>query len=209
MTDLALSITPPPGRGWIRLPVEPPKRKFFGSARGIEKPLTDWAAAQAREAFGPDADRETVVAYATLLTRLSISARERGEKMAFVWFPEPGGLPVAQISVSAFGPSDETATLDSLEEKLSWRDSQTGQLEVERMELAAGQAVRVRRVQATGDSTADDSADPSEVAVSIAYGFLPPQLDSALVFRMFWTLDDDEPVLTEIADSTAKTLRVA
>lgn len=204
MTDLALSITPPRGPGWVQLLVEPPARKLFGSKRGLEKPLTDWAAAQARATFGPDSAPGAVSAYTDMLTRLARSGRERGEKLAFAWFPEPGGLPVAQVSVSTLGSAGEPPTLDALEEKFGWRDSQTGPLEIERMDLPGGPAVRVRREQATGDG-GDASSD---VAVSVTYAFLPPQLNSALVFTMFWTLSDDEPLFNEIADSTAKTLRV-
>lgn len=204
MTGLALSITPPPGPGWVRLLVEPPKRRFFGSKNSLEKPLTDWAAAQARAAFGPGSAPGSVSAYTDMLTRLARGGRERGEKLAFAWFPEPGGLPVAQITVSALGSADEAVTLDALAEQFGWRDSQTRSLEVERADLPAGPAVRVRREQATPDG--GDGA--SDVAASVTYAFLPPQLNSALVFTMFWTLSDDQPALTEIADSTARTLRV-
>lgn len=204
MTDLALSITLPRGQGWVQLLVEPPKRKLLGSKRGLEKPLTDWAAAQARATFGPDSAPDAVSAYTDMLTRLARSGRERGEKLAFVWFPEPGGLPVAQISVSTLSSAGEPPTLDALKEKFGWRDSQTGPLEVERMDLPSGPAVRVRREQATGDG-GDGSPD---VVVSVTYAVLPPQLKSALVYRMFWPLSEDEPVFNEIADSAAKTLRV-
>jgi hypothetical protein len=34
-------------------------------------------------------------------------------------------------------------------------------------------------------------------------------MNSALVLTMFWARSDDEPLLTEIADTIASTLRVA
>ncbi len=203
MTGLALRITPPPGPGWVQLLVEPPKRRF-GSKRGLEKPVADWAATQARAILGPDSAPCAVSACTDMLTRLARSSRERGDKLAFAWFPEPGGSPVAQISVYALGSAQELPTLDALEEKFGWRDSQTRSLEVERMDLPGGPAVRIRREQAIGDG-GDGSSD---VVVSVTYAILAPQLNSALVFTMFWTLSDDEPTFSEIADSTAKTLRV-
>lgn len=198
MTDPQLSITAPRGPGWVRLPVEPPKRRLFGSRRGMEKPVTDWAAAQAREALGED---PAARAYAEMLARLARSGRERGEKLAFAWFPKPGGLPAAQLSVSTFGASGEQPTLDALEEEFGWRDEHTRTLESERADLPAGPAVRVRREQSAGD-------DSPDVAVSITYAILPPEMKDALVFTMFWLLADDDPDLVFIADSAAMSLRV-
>jgi hypothetical protein len=187
--------------------VEPPKRKFFGSQHGIEKPLTDWAATQAREVFGPDAAPSLSSAYAELLTRFSRGGRERGEKLAFVWFAEPGGLPVIRMSVSEFRPVSGTPTMDILGEEIGSRDDQTRSVEAEPADLPAGPAVRVRREQSVNDSAAEDN-DPANIIVSITYGLLPPQLKTALIFTTFWTLDDDQPVFSEIADSTARSLRV-
>lgn len=201
MTDLALSITTPQEPGWLQLPVNLPKRKLFGSKRGLEKPLTDWADAQARDALGPDAAPEVVSAYTELLTSLARSSRERGDRMAFVWFPEPGGLPAAQISVSTFGSPHGSLTLDFLEEKFAWKDGQTGPLEAERTELPSGPAVRVRREQVSGDGEDD-------VAVSVTYAVLPAAMKEALVFTMFWDRSDDAPGLIETADGAAYSLRV-
>lgn len=203
MTDPTLSITTPQEPGWLQLPARPAKRKLFGSKRGLEKPLTDWADAQARDALGPDAAPEVVSAYAELLASLGRSSQERGDRMAFVWFREPGGLPAAQMSVSTFGSSHEPPTMDFLEEKFAWKDGQTGPLEVERTELPSGPAVRVRREQAS-----DDSADRGDVAVSVTYAILPPSMEEALVFTMFWDHSDNDPSLTETADGTAYSLRV-
>lgn len=204
MTGLALSITPPPGPGWVQLPVEQPRRgglgKIFGAGSGKDKALTDWATARAREALGPDAAPAAIAAHTETLTRLTLGCRERGEKLAFAWFPEPGAAPAAQISVSRFGHSGEQPTLDLLEEKFAWRDGQTGPLEVDRTDLPGGPAVRVRREQATGD-------DPSDVVVSVTYAFVPPRTTNAIIFTMYWALSDDDSVFTEIADTTAKTLR--
>jgi hypothetical protein len=197
VTEPTLSIATPPGPGWVQLLVEPPKRKLFGSKRGIEKPLTDWAAAKAREILGPDATPDAASAYAELLTRLSRGGRERGEQLAFAWFPEPGGSPVARMSVSKFRPESGTPTLDTLQAKVGWRDDQTRSLEVQATDLPAGPAIRARREEAVG-----------EVIVSITYGFLPPRLETALIFTMFWNLSDDRPMFTEIADSSAKSLRI-
>lgn len=198
MTDPQISITSPRAPGWIRLPVEAPRRKLFGSRRGMEKPVTDWAAGQAREALGED---PAAAAYAELLARLARGGRERGEKLAFAWFPKPGGLPAAQLSVSTFGASREPLTLDVLEEEFGWRDDQTRTLESDRTDLPAGPAVRVRREQSAGD-------DSPDVAVSITYAILPPEMENALVFTMFWLLADDDPDLVFIADSAAMSLRV-
>lgn len=207
MTDPSLSIATPPGPGWVQLMVESPKRRLFGSQRGIEKPLTDWAAARARETLGPDAAADLSSAYAELLTRLSRGGRERGEKLAFVWFAEPDGPPVTRMSVSEFRPASGTPTMDILREEVGSRDDQTRSLVVEPVDLPAGPAVRVRREQSVGDGAAEAN-DPSNIVASITYGLLPPQLKTALVFTMFWTLDDDQPVFTTIADSSAKSLRI-
>lgn len=197
----AISITPPPGPGWVRLPVEKPRRGLAGRILGAGKnsTLNQWAAAQAREALGLDSDPDVLATYAQTLTRLTLGCRERGEMIGFVWFPEPGAAPFAQISISAYGR--QPLTLDDLEEQFGWRDGQTGPLEVARTDLPCGPAIRVRREQATGDG-------PSDVVVSVTYAVLPPRTKSALVFTMYWARPDDDPVLTEIADSTAMSLRV-
>jgi len=200
VTDPTLSITTPQEPGWLKLPARPAKRKLFGSKRGLEKPLTDWADAHARDALGPDAAAEVVSAYAGLLASLARSSQERGDRLAFAWFSEPGGLPAAQMSVSTFGSSQEPPALDSLEEKFAWKDGQTGPLEVERTELPSGPAVRVRREQA-GD-------DGDDATVSVTYAVLPPSMKEALVFTMLWDRSDDAPSLTETADATACSLRV-
>jgi hypothetical protein len=188
--------------------VERPKRKF-GSKRGLEKPLTDWAAAQAREALGTDPAAE---AYAKMLARLAKSARERGERLAFSWFPKPGGLPAAQLSVATFSGSGGELTLDKLEEEFGWRDDQTRTLEIGQAGLPAGEAIRVRREQADGDgaSSEDETAGSGspDVAVSVTYAILAPELDDALVYTMFWLLADDDPALADLADMTAWSLRV-
>lgn len=200
MTDPTLSITTPQEPGWLKLPARPVKRKLFGSKRGLEKPLTDWADAHARDALGPDAAAEMVSAYAELLASLARSSQERGDRLAFAWFTEPGGLPAAQMSVSTFGSVQKPPTMDSLEDKFAWKDGRTGPLEVERTELPSGPAVRVRREQ--GNDDGDNGT------VSVTYAVLPPSMKEALVFTMLWDLSDDVPSLTETADRTAYSLRV-
>jgi hypothetical protein len=37
----------------------------------------------------------------------------------------------------------------------------------------------------------------------------PPEIKNAIVYTMYWSLADDDPQLTEIADSLATTLRIA
>lgn len=222
MNDVALSITRPPGRGWVQLPVQTPKRgglarKILGASK--DSALHEWAATQARETLGSHSDPDVVAAHAQTLTNLTLGCRERGETMAFVWFPEPGAGPLAQMSVSTYGRSggQPKLALDQLEEEFGWRDGQTGRLESARIDLPGGPAVRVRREQAIGDSVIGDSvigdaagrAGPSDVVVSITYALLPPGMNDALIFTMYWSLPDDEPLLTEIADSTAGSLRFA
>jgi hypothetical protein len=214
VTDLALSLTPPPGPGWVQLPVEHPKRsgiaaKLLGAGSGKDKALADWAQKQARVALGPDPVAEDAAAYTQTLTSLTLSGRGRGEKIAYVWFPEPGAAPIAQLSVSEYGRSGGQAnlTLNMLEEELAWRDEQTVALETVETNLPGGPAVRVRREQAIGDQAAGDG--PADAIVSVTYAFRPPQIKSALVLTMFWSRSDDEPLFTEIADTLANTLRVA
>jgi hypothetical protein len=50
---------------------------------------------------------------------------------------------------------------------------------------------------------------PADTVLSVTYACLPPETRDAVMYTMYWTLPDDEPRLTEVADSLAATLRIA
>jgi hypothetical protein len=139
-----------------------------------------------------------------VLTELAAGCRERGVKLACVWIPDEVRAPVAHVAVSTIHTSHQhtVLTLDMLEGWVAKRDAATAELEVSRVEVPAGPAVRLRREWRGGDS-------PSETVVSVTYVCRPPEIKDAIVYTMYWVLVDDDPLLTETADSLAATLRIA
>lgn len=204
-TYFSIKIAKPAGDGWVRLPAERPKRSGIVAAmRGKDKDLSEWAPAAARELLGPQADTKLLDTYADALTDLAAGARERNVKLAYAWMPGTAGVALARIDVSMIRTSREypALTLDTLEEQFAKQDASTTELEVNRVELPAGPSVRLRRQWRGGDSLSD-------TAVSVTYVCRPPEIKNAIVYTMYWSLADDGPQLTEIADSLAATLRIA
>ncbi|MGH3165726.1 MAG: hypothetical protein ACRDN0_07505 [Trebonia sp.] len=214
-----IGIDSPPGDGWVRLPVEKPKRRgLAGVFRGRDSELSAWADATAREltgtnGAGPDPDVQG--RYTELLTDLTDSARERDVLRSYAWVPRSmNGALVATIEISTIrwpmeGPE---LTLETLEEMYDKRDDGTIEIELTRTEVPAGPAIRRHLVQGdlgSGNLGPGNKANASEAAVSIAYAIRPPSIRNAVVYVMSWVLMDDFPALTEIADSLVKTLIVA
>lgn len=216
-----IGIDSPPGDGWVRLPVEKPKRRgLAGVFRGRDSELTDWAEATAREftgdgtgggiGAGADPDPDALARYTELLTDLTVSARKRDVLRSYAWVPRSmNGALIATIDISTIRwPSEgPELTLDALEEMHAKRDDATIELEITRTQVPAGPAVRRRLVQGVGKP--GDTVDAAEAAVSITYAIRPPGIRNAVVYVMSWVLADDFPALTETADSLVKTLIVA
>jgi hypothetical protein len=199
-----ININVPPGDGWVLLPPGQPGRSgLFSAARGKDKDLPGWAAATARELLGPQADPELLARYTDTLSGSAADARARGMKLAWAWMSEPAGQ-VARIEVSTLHVSrgQPALELDALEKQYAERDGQTTELEVSRVELPAGPAVRLRR------EWHQTAGDRSDAVVSVTYVCRPPQIKDAIVYMMYWVLVDDEPLFTEIADALAPTLRI-
>ncbi len=199
-----ITINVPPGDGWVQLPAGQPGRSgLFSGRRGNDQDLPGWADATARELLGPQPDPEVLSRYVDTLSGSAADARARGMKLAWAWMSEPAGQ-VARIEVSTLHVSrgQPALELDALEKQYAERDEQTAELEVSRVELPAGPAVRLRREwhQAGGG--------PSDAVVSVTYVCRPPGIKDAIVYMMYWVLVDDDPLFTEIADSLAPTLRV-
>jgi len=154
--------------------------------------------------LGPQADPGLLATCTDTLTTLAAGCRERDVKLAYAWIPGSDGVAVARIDVSVIRTSREyrVLDLDMLEEQFAKRDAATAKLEVSRVELPVGPAVRLSRQWRGGDS-------PSEIAVSVTYVCRPPEIKNAIVYTMYWLLADDAPGRTEIADSLAATLRIA
>jgi hypothetical protein len=209
MRHFGIGIDSPPGHGWVRLPVEKPKRRGLGGVfRGRDSELSGWADATARALTGTDgtgADPDVLARYTGLLTDLTVSARERDVLRSYAWVPRSmNGAPVATIEISTIrwpmeGPE---FTLDALEQTHAVRDDSTIELEITRTEVPAGPAIRRRLVQGNEN-------DATEAVVSITYAIRPPAIRSAVVYVMSWVLIDDFPALTETADSLVRTLIVA
>jgi hypothetical protein len=206
-----IGIDSPPGEGWVRLPVEKPKRRGLASVfRGRDGELTAWADATARELTSTDPDRDVLARHTELLTDLTVRARERDVLRSYAWVPKNmKGALIATIDVSTIRWSSQgpELTLDALEEMHSERDDSTIQLEITRTQVPAGPAIRRHLVQ--GIRPHGDMVDPSEAAVSITYAIRPPVIRNAVVYVMSWVLADDFPALTETADSLVQTLIVA
>jgi hypothetical protein len=212
-----IGIDSPPGDGWVRLPVEKPKRRGLGNVfRGRDSDLTGWADATAREltstAGNSDADPgpDALARYTELLTDLTVSARERDILRSYAWVPRSmQGALIAKIDISTIRWSSQgpELTLDALEEMHATRDENTVELEVTRTQVPAGPAIRSRLVQ--GIHPSGDTIDPWEATVSITYAIRPPAIRNAVVYVMSWVLADDFPALTETAGSLVKTLIVA
>jgi hypothetical protein len=212
-----IGIDPPPGDGWVRLPVEKPKRRGLADVfRGRDSELTDWADATAREITGADGSSATdlgpdvLARYTELLTDLTVSARERDAVRSYAWVPTSmKGALIATIEISTirWPPEGPELTLDALQEIHAKRDENTIELEITRTQVPAGPAIRRRLVQ--GIHTPGDRVDASETVVSITYAIRPPAIRNAVVYVMSWVLADDFPALTETADSLVKTLIVA
>lgn len=212
-----IGIDSPPGDGWVRLPVEKPKRcGLAGVFRGRDSELADWADATARELTSTDGSSATdlgpdvLARYTELLTDLTVSARKRDAVRSYAWVPRSmKGALIAKIDISAIRWSSEGPefTLDALEEIIAKRDENTIELEITRTQVPAGPAIRSRVVQ--GIHTPGDTVDASEAVVSITYAIRPPAIRNAVVYVMSWVLADDFPALTETADSLVKTLIVA
>jgi len=206
-----MNISVPPGDGWVWLPTDKPKRSgLLPALRGKDNGKNGdsdrpgWATAAARGLLGPQASPELLESYADTLAGLATSARERGVKLACAWMRD-SGWPVAQIGVSTIHVSrgQPALTLDTLEGWFARRDDDaTAALEVSRVELPAGPAVRLRR------EWHDGGDGPEDTAVSVTYACRPPEIKDAVVYTMYWVLVDDDPLFTEIADSLAPTLRI-
>ena len=157
-----MNIAVPPGDGWVWLPTDKPRRSsLLPALRGRDKDrdLPGWAAATARGLLGPQADPEVLSNYTDSLARRAAGSRERGMKLACVWMSEPAGA-VAQIDVSTIHVSREQPALrlDKLEGQFARRDDEaTAVLEVSRVELPAGPAVRLRREWHDGGDGPEDT----------------------------------------------------
>jgi hypothetical protein len=205
-----MNIAVPPGDGWVWLPAEQPGRSGLLSAlRGKDNGKNaasdlEWATVTASGLLGPQAGSELLKECAGTLAGLAAGARERGVKVACAWIRD-SLWPAAQINVSTIHVSrgQPALTLDTLEERFARRDDDgTAVLEVSRVELPAGPAVRLRREWHGGGGT------PSDTVVSVTYACRPPRIKDAVVYMMYWVLVDDDPLFTEIADSLAATLRI-
>jgi hypothetical protein len=204
-TGISAAIAQPPGDGWVRFPAARTRRTgLLGALRGTDKDddLTGWAAATARELPGPQADPGLTDTYTVMLAELAASGRKRGLLLGYAWLPGTTG-PVAQIDVSMLHATRARTglTVDMLEQQFSHPDPGTVEFEVSKVQLPAGPALRTRQVWQAGDS-------PSDTALSVTYACLPPEIGDAVMYTMYWTLPDDDPRLTEIADSLATTLRI-
>jgi hypothetical protein len=203
-SQFAISIERPVGEGWVRLPTRKPKRPgLFTTTRGKDKNLAQWAAITALELLGPETDNEPVRAYAEQLAGLAVAARVRDIYLAYVRMLGSAEVPAANVEVSLFRTSRAypVLTLDTLEELYAKRDPETTSLEVGRVELPAGPAVRLHRQWQGGD-------DPSDTVVSITYLCRPPDIKPAVVYTMSWLIDDDDPELARYADKLATTLQI-
>lgn len=203
---------PRPVDSWVWLPVAKPKRSGLFIAlrdrgRDGDSDITEWAAAKARELLGTGADPQALRCHADSLARAASSGRKRGLKMAAVWIQKERAATVAQLEVSTWHLTRDdrySLSLDMLERVFARRDSETAELEVSRLELPAGPAVRVRREWHQDGP----GGSPEDAAVSVTYVCLPPQIKHAIVYMMYWVLADDFPELTALADSLAPTLRI-
>jgi hypothetical protein len=204
-THFAVKIAQPQGDGWVQLPMDKPKRAgLFTAARGgKDKNLAQWAAVTALELLGPETDNEPVRAYAEQLAGLAVAARERDIYLAYVRMLGSTEVPAANVEVSVFrtSPAYPVLTLDTLEGLYAKRDPETTSLEVGRVELPAGPAVRLYRAWQGGD-------DPSDTVVSVTYVCRPPEIKNAVVFTMSWLIENDEPEPAHYADNLAMTLRI-
>jgi hypothetical protein len=203
--QFAVSIDKPPGQGWVRLPMGKPKHPGLLTAlRGKNRDLAEWSSAAARELLGPQAGREQLDARAETLTRLAAGGRQRGTLFKYAWMAGPDALSTAHIDISVVRISRAIPelTLDMLQEMYTNRDgADTIVLDVSRTELPAGPAVRLHRRW-------QDGHDPSDTVVSVAYLCRPPQIKPAVNFTMYWLIGDDDPMLTEYADTLAATLKI-
>lgn len=203
-THFAIKIAQPTGDGWVRLPMDKPKRPgLLNATRGKDKHLAQWAAITALELLGPETDNEPVRAYAEQLAGLAVAARERDIYLAYVRMLDSTEVPAANVEVSVFRTSRAypVLTLDAIEELYAKRDAATASLEVSRVELPAGPAVRLHREWQGGD-------DPSDTVVSVTYVCRPHEIKNAVVYTMSWLIDNDDPELAQYADNLATTLQI-
>ena len=203
-THFAIKIAKPPGDRWVQLPVDKPKRPgLFTTPRGKDKDLAQWAAITALELLGPETDDERVRGYAEQLAGLTAAARERDINLAYVRMLASTRVPAANVEVSVFRTSRAypVLTLDTLEGLYAKRDPATASLDVSRVELPAGPAVRLYREWRGGD-------DPSDTVVSVTYVCRPPEIKNAIVYTMSWLIDNDDAELAPYADNLATTLQI-
>lgn len=199
-TVTGMRMSPPPGEGWIELPVAAPKARGLtsrGRAKARDRDLGTWAHAAARDSLPEGSDPGSVARRSELLTLLTSGGRDRGETLAYVWLPDPDAGPLARLSVTEQGQLD--LGIEQLEQTYAWRDEETRALEASRVDLPIGRAVRVRREQ---------GADPTDTVIEIGYALSPPRVPTTILYSMYWALSEDDPVLTQIADSVIHTLRV-
>ncbi|MBO0767816.1 MAG: hypothetical protein J2O48_03940 [Solirubrobacterales bacterium] len=160
--------------------------------------MDEWAAAKARETLGAESDPAELADLTQVLTNLTRGARERGELLAFAWYPERQAVPFAQLALSTTLQGESKLTLDALETVCGWRDEETRQLDVSTTDLPVGTAIRVCRAQGVDDG----------VVISVTYATVLAHHKCGLIFRMDWLAEHDEPLFAEMADQTAKSLRV-
>jgi len=211
-TYFGIGLGRPPGQGWVRLPEEPEStgKSPIAALRAKSKDknknnedLTEWAATTAGDLLGPGPDPARKAQYAETLADLAAGARKRDVRLGYAWIPNDVGAVVAKIDISVIHTTREhpELTLDLLERRFAGRDAATLELEVSRTELPVGPAVRLRREWGSADS-------PADAVVSVTYLVRPPAIRNAISYSMYWVLVDDDPLLTEIADSTAETLSI-
>jgi hypothetical protein len=203
-TYFAITIAEPPGDGWVRLPTNKPKRSpLLSPPHRKDKELARWAATTALQLLGPHTDHERARDYAETLAGLTVTAREHDTYLKYVQMLDSADVPAASIEVSVFRTSRTypELTLDTLEELFGKRDAETVSLEISRVELPAGPAVRLHREWRGGE-------DQSDTVVSVTYVCRPPEIRNAVVYTMYWLTANDDAGRTEYADTLAATVQI-
>jgi hypothetical protein len=198
------SMAAPPGKGWVRLLVDKPKRRGITERLlGRDDELTDWAVTTAHDLLDPDPDPDLLARYAKFLTEQTLACRSRDAARAYAWLPEHWTVPAVliEVTVDRISRARPEITLDMLEKAYAATNDKTHALEVSQLDLPAGPTIRIRREWGEGN-------EPSDIAVSVTYAIRPRAIKDAIHYMMYWVLIDDYHELTEIADDLAKTVRI-
>lgn len=194
------------GPGWVDLPVD---RDVDADAWAAEQVRTAGAGLEPLEwSIGPDAAAAMLAATVRRAQEQHVEGISAHASLAFQ--PDPIGAVLVVLDAAVHPFEGEPLTLDGLMASLGSGGATVGNLERDRVKLAAGPGVRVRRM--FGETAAGEPVDPdtfveaADVVEGITYVVLPKRLPGFLHVNATWTQVAIGDQLAEQVDALAASI---